>query len=376
MAAELPCLVLAPASLLVNWAREVCDWRPKEWSGFHVRSYADPKLAALDPSAYRTVICDEATYIKSPEAKRSMIACRLLARAQRAIAITGTLVPNRPIELWPLLYSMRITDLSFTDFAFRFCAARPDDFAPNGLWVNGASRLPELRELLAPHVVRFTKEQVLPELPPKQWRVLALDLPIGSQEKAMDLSEISRMEEVPAFEAMSTILREHGAAKLPLAIQHVLDLLNGGEEKVVVFAHHRDVVLGMVEALAGNEFSAVGVLGGMTRRAQQGAVDEFQTSPETRVLVGQITAAGVGHTLTAARRVVFAEGSWVPGVLYQAADRCHRIGQAGHVMVDMLTVHKSIDEHMIRRALEKVDVIERIVPITEAPPSQWEGLLR
>jgi SWI/SNF-related matrix-associated actin-dependent regulator 1 of chromatin subfamily A len=96
------------------------------------------------------------------------------------------------------------------------------------------------------------------------------------------------------------------------------------------------------------------------------AVDRFQDpTSKTRVFLGQTEAAGVGLNLTAASHVVFAEGSWVPSTLEQAADRAHRIGTKKNVTADLLTISGSIDEHMLRRALEKRKVVDQIMPQNE-----------
>jgi SWI/SNF-related matrix-associated actin-dependent regulator 1 of chromatin subfamily A len=356
-AADLPALVLAPASLLVNWRREVELWRPGASPWFRVVSYADRELDRIKARDFGTVIADEAHFLKNAEATRTKLSCGLLAGARRAIAVSGTLIPNRPIELWPLAYSLRITERSFADFAMRYAAAFHDDWG--ALDVRGASNLPELRDLLSPHVIRFTKREVMPELPDKTWRVIALDLPAPRREKTFSADDLRYMDEAVAFEAMSAVLKEHGVRKIPLAVEHVNNVLEGAE-KVVVFAYHRDVVLGIAAALEPHGVEVI--LGGQSPRRRQEAVDRFQKPDGPRVFVLQIVAGGVGYNLTAAHHVVFAEGSWVPAVLEQGADRCHRIGSRGNVTADVLTIHRSIDEHMIRRALDKLRVIDRIMP--------------
>lgn len=356
-AADLPALVLAPASLLLNWRREVDLWRPGANPWFRVVSYAARELDAIRAGDFETVIADEAHFLKNHEARRSLHACGLLRRARRAIAISGTLVPNRPIELWTILYALEGTDLSYSEFALRYANAHHDDFGRFN--VSGASNLEELRGLVEPLAIRFTKREVMPELPEKTWRVLALDLPVDRREKEFSARDLEYMDESVAFEALSAVLAEHGRRKLPLAIEHVRNVLEGAE-KVVVFAHHREVVLGIAAAL--EEHGVEILLGGQSPKRRQEAVDAFQKPGGPRVFSSQIVAGGVGLNLTAANHVVFAEASWVPSSLEQGADRCHRIGSRGNVTVDVLTVHRSIDEHMIRRALDKLRVVDRILP--------------
>jgi len=361
LAADLPALVVAPASVKINWRREIETWRRRSTRAWDVVSYADSNLDQVDPRQYKTLVVDEVHYVKNPEAKRSRLVCGLIRKVGkkgRVFALSGTLVPNRPIELWPLLYAMRVTRRSFAGFALKFAAAYENEWGE--LDVRGASNLPRLRRLLRPHCLRYRKGDVLPELPDKTWRVMALDLPVPSREKDFSLRDLRRMREPVAFEAMSDVLKLHGQRKVPLAAQHVKDLLEA-VPKVILFAHHRDVI----HALAGElkRYHPVMVMGGQTPRRRQAAVDRFQEQgSRTRLFIGQVEAAGVGLNLTAASHVVFAEASWVPSTLEQAADRAHRIGSTGNVTVDLLTISGSIDEHMLRRALEKKEVVDQVVP--------------
>jgi SWI/SNF-related matrix-associated actin-dependent regulator 1 of chromatin subfamily A len=242
-AAELPCLVVAPACVMINWRREIDLWRRQARRAFDVVSYADPGLDRVDPRQYKTLIVDEAHYVKNHKAKRAKLVCGLIRRVGRrgrVYALSGTLVPNRPIELWALLYAMEITRRSYASFAFEYAAAFEDEWGE--LNVRGASHLPKLRRILGRHCLRYTKQDVLPELPDLTWRVLALDLPIPRREKEFSLRDLRRMREPVAFEAMSEVLRIHGERKVPLVAEHVRDLL-AGVRKLIVFAHHRDVIL-------------------------------------------------------------------------------------------------------------------------------------
>ena len=359
VAADLPALVICPASLVPNWRREIDLWRPESAHLFSVLSYSDRSLGVLSPGntarLFRTLIADEAHYLKSRGANRTERVCDLIRAVDKSIALSGTILPNRPIELWPLLHATGITDKAFYPFARRYADSWK---APWGIDVSGSSNESELRALLEPHLIRYSKAQVLPHLPPKTWNVIALDLPRPRQERRFSLDELSALDESIAFEALSDVLRLWGERKTPRAVEFITSALES-EAKLVVFAHHREVVGNLAAALA--EFNPVTILGGTTPAAKQRAVDAFQTDPECRVIVGQNVAMGVGHTLTAASHVVIVEGSWVPGDLEQMGDRCHRIGQRDNVTVDVLTISGSIDEAMLRRALEKQAVIDQII---------------
>lgn len=368
LGAELPALVVCPASVRGHWRREIERWRPDAADQFEVVSYADRDLFLMNPRHYQTLIVDEVHFIKNPTSQRSRLVCglaRRIGREGKTIALSGTLVPNRPIELWPLLWSTRVTDMSYEDFAYRYANAFIDyEYGGGELDVTGSSNEEELKALVEPHAIRYLKKDVLTDLPDKRFRVLALDLPLGQQEKEYTLAGVRRMRESVALEAMSAILAEQGRRKLPLVAEHVKSALEE-EEKVVVFAHHREMIENLRRKLA--LYHPVHLWGGMTDRQKDSAVRCFADDPECRVFVGQIQAAGVGvdGLQEAASRAVFAEASWVPSDIQQCADRLHRHGQRDSVLADVLTVDGSIDEHQIRRALEKQKVVDKVVPTTE-----------
>jgi hypothetical protein len=103
------------------------------------------------------------------------------------------------------------------------------------------------------------------------------------------------------------------------------------------------------------------VTGAVKNEDRHAAVQTFQNDPKCRVFVGNIKAAGVGLTLTAASHVVFVEAPWSPSDLQQAADRCHRIGQQDNVTIDLLTITGSIDEIILHKILTKMDVIDSVI---------------
>lgn len=205
-------------------------------------------------------------------------------------------------------------------------------------------------------MIRRLKKDVLTELPPKLRSVIeyedpALRLELEEEVKkakasehalaslraavefakaSADPNEYKRAVEAlrsgisVAFQEMA-ILRHHTAvAKIPHVIQHLKDLLAQSDEKILVFAHHRDVIDAIVDEFP---FNAVKLYGGMAQDTKQESVDKLQKDPNTRIFVGGIQAAGVGLTLTASHRVIFAELDWVPSNVTQCEDRCVLEGQ-------------------------------------------------
>jgi SWI/SNF-related matrix-associated actin-dependent regulator 1 of chromatin subfamily A len=134
------------------------------------------------------------------------------------------------------------------------------------------------------------------------------------------------------------------------------------KEKIVVFAHHHDVIDQIYE-----EFKDISVkMTGETKLDdRQTAIEQFQKNPNVKLFIGSTQAAGLGITLTAADHIVFAELDWVPANITQAEDRLHRIGQKNIVTVQHLVLEGSIDAYMAKKVVEKQEVIEKALDTTE-----------
>ncbi|MGH9066578.1 MAG: helicase-related protein, partial [Acidimicrobiales bacterium] len=126
--------------------------------------------------------------------------------------------------------------------------------------------------------------------------------------------------------------------------------------KLIVFAHHREVVEALVERLG-----ALRIAGEDSATERQATVDRFQTDPEARVIVCSLKAAGVGITLTAASDVVFAELDWTPAAHDQGADRAHRFGQTEPVTVWWMLTEGTIEGYMSRLLTRKAKVTASVV---------------
>ena len=366
-------LIVCPASLRLNWDRELKTWTAPEWYCsfplLEIVSYEEAVRGRLRAESYDLIVFDEAHYLKNPSAKRTKACLALKGKAR--LFLTGTPVVNRPMDIYPILSAIGVK-MNKTEFGKRYCAGHlvqigwhPRKFA----WdFSGASHIEELNAALRENcMVRRTKAEVLTELPAKSRQVIELDLPgwepaslrdavtamfDGLESAAANLRELKRI----AFEELSKARLETARRKLPAVAAFVRDLLEE-ENKVVVFAYHREIISELIELLS---VRCVYLFGGMSDRLMDDAVRAFQ-SGDARVFVGQITAAGTGLTLTASHTVVFAELDWVPGNITQAEDRCHRIGQTEPVRVFHLAASGSVDARMIHALVDKQNIIEGVV---------------
>lgn len=364
-------LIVCPASLRLNWAKELEAWLAYHPYDLDIVSYESLVNNGNRPEVDLAVF-DEAHYLKNPEAKRTSLC--LSQKAGRRLFLTGTPVVNRPMDLFPVLKAMG-SAMSRTEFGKRYCAGHlqvvkwnPRTHKPmKTVWdFSGASNTEELNASLRKTcMIRRTKAEVLKELPNKVRQVIDIEAPHGEslslrnavtamftglESASENVGELKKI----AFQEMSAARLETAQRKLPFVISYLKDLLEEG--KVVVFAYHREVIEAISSAVPG----AVYLYGGMSDKAKDAAVRAFQEG-RSSCFVGQITAAGTGITLTAASTVLFAEIDWVPGNMTQAEDRCHRIGQTETVRVIHLTLADSVDGRMIRALVEKQEIIEKVM---------------
>ena len=130
------------------------------------------------------------------------------------------------------------------------------------------------------------------------------------------------------------------------------------EGKLVVFATHRFVIDALMDRF---KKAAVKIDGSVTMKNRQRAVDSFQNNPKIKLFVGNIQAAGVGITLTAASNVVFLELPWTPGALVQAIDRVHRMGQKDSVNVYYLFAVDTIMEKIANLIDKKQKILAEVL---------------
>ncbi|MCP4744415.1 MAG: DEAD/DEAH box helicase [Actinomycetales bacterium] len=394
-------LVVCPTVVLWNWKAEAEKWLV--WPRVQVvadgRVEIDPDadvvvvthglllrpwiLSQLAAVEWDVLIVDEAHAFKSPGAKRTVALYGTLAPcAEKVWLLTGTPCPNNVSELHTHLAGIapeRLMDpkllrpLTHDRFIERFCLWRWTEYGKK-ITGNRKDRLEELKARLEGFVLRRKKAEVLPDLPPVRFetvflRPLKLDRALAALDSelaprirdavagATDASEVFEAlkdgEEFARFRRLCGVAKAHPVADLLHA-----ELDEGGLEKVVVFAHHKDVVEDIAARLS--RFGVRTITGATSAEARAERVADFQTSPLVRVMVCNIVAGGVGVTLTAASEVVFAEQSWVPGDNAQAADRCHRIGQTRRVRVRFMALADTIDEAVTASLRQKARMLREV----------------
>lgn len=364
--------VVCPASLRLNWRREFDRWWP-DWLErplLYVESYDKVARHCWREPNFDLLIVDEAHYAKTPTAARtkalygeSADGSGLVSKAKRTWLLTGTPAPNNPAELWTHLRALRpeiVTGANgkpaaYWSFVERYCHTFDNDF---GLQIGKGRRLDELKKIIAPFILRRTKAEVLKDLPEVRFDVLPLDgIVAGNMLEADHLVAMFEHDERLALKVLreegvdglrkiashvATLRRLTAVAKVPALIEWIEGFLESGE-KLVVFAHHRDVIGALTHHFMGR---AVEITGSTSQEFRARSVDVFQYDSRVPLFIGQLQAAGTGLTLTAASTVLLAEQSWVPAENVQAAARVHRIGQKNACQVWSAVLAGSIDEQV------------------------------
>lgn len=379
-------LVICPASLRLNWLREIKTWH-KLSPGAEALLTGGQKLnpdasvvtsynlaGGLKKYEPDLVIVDEAHAIKNPGTARTKLVLGngrswpgFVSKAP-TVFLTGTPIPNgRPNEIWPILYRCvpeAIENLKYWDFVRKYCDYFEDpDYGPI---IKGAKaeRVEELYARLRGYgfMIRRLKKNVLKDLPPIRYKLVVFPAngetrKVLQRESRFDAAEIIARG-APVGSALPEIRREMGIASVPQAVEYITDLLDGGARKVIAFGHHLEVMGELDRRL--KRFRPVIITGSTPQKARQAAVDAFQTDPGVRVFCGN-EAAEEGITLTAGADVVLVEPEWVPGKNEQRPCRAHRIGQKDRVIVHILVVEGSLSAKILGAAEDKMKDIEQIL---------------
>ncbi len=390
-------LVTCPASVRSHWTENIEDVLGADAArGWDVISYngaSDLKVRATLRKQYDVWIGDEIHFCKSLDSQRSKAIfakpgygpgkeAGLARRAHYKWPLSGTITPNyRPVELFPMLKSMcpAIAPMSFAVYAQKYCGAFWDGRQLN---TKGASRIDELAKILADFMLRRTEAEVYPD------RVKPIIERIPVELSAADLAEVIAAEnEIGGREVRisssydkfsqlgdsAKLRRLLGAAKVRHVADFVEDLLDT-VDKVVVFAHHVDVIQRLTKIFYYAGYGPVIYQGGMSDGAKDASKRAFTETESCRVFIGQDDTAGTGvdGLQRACSTMVFAEPSWVPGDTDQRIRRLARTGQKDPLVKAYLIYAKgSMDSVMTQVHDRKERVGESLMAPAVSP---WDLL--
>lgn len=391
-------LLIVPKSLIANWQREsekftptlrfleyMGNFRNKDTSAFNgfdviLTTYGTMlrDIELLRTYNFDHIILDESQAIKNPLAK-SAKAARLL-KGDHRIVMTGTPVENNTFELWSQFAFLNPGLLGSMDYFKR-------EFA-NPIESGGDEESAALlRKLVYPFILRRTKEQVAPELPPRTERVVYTDM-IPAQKKIyaqtreryraelLGLIESEGIQDA-RFKILEGLLRLRQIAIHPALVDkkykgeapkfevllETLETLQAENHKALIFSQFVETLKLVKKELDARKMKYVYLDGQTSNR--QARVDQFQNDPAYRFFLISLKAGGVGLNLTAADYVIHLDPWWNPAVEMQASDRTHRIGQDKPVFIYKIIARDTVEEKILQLQEKKRALVKNIIT-TEA----------
>ena len=392
-------LIICPASLKINWEREIKNYsnRPvyiaegKNFSIEHdfvivnydiLKNFYDIKdkensiIYQFNPDL---IIIDEAHYVQNGQAQRTKLVNNFSKRADKLWLLTGTPMTSRPMNYYNLLSLVESpVAQNWMAYAIRYCQGYQFKAGNRKIWnVSGASNLEELRDRTSKQVLRRLKEEVL-DLPEKIITPVYLRLKSKMYEALMgdyfnwyDNKKEESNSLTVQFSKLMKVRQVIAEEKINSTIELVQNILDQ-DKKVIIFTNFTET-LHKIKDHFGKQ--AVYLDGSCSKPQRQYAVDQFQENEKIKVFVGNLKAAGVGITLTAAEAVIMNDLSFVPSDHSQAEDRSYRYGQKSNVSVyypifentiegiiyDILKTKKNIFETVMGDNLDKADFIEEVM---------------
>jgi len=381
-------LIVCPASLKINWKREIELYSDenvlivegKKWGStfkYYIINYDILKNFHTtenteDSDAYKIIlnegfdlaIVDEAHYISNSQAQRTKLLNDILAKIPKVWLLTGTPMTSRPINYFNLLKIVNSPlTLNWKSYVLRYCKGYQFRVGGRKIWnTSGASNLDELREQTKAVVLRRMKTDIL-DLPEKLISPIWLELKNSFYDD--ELSEFLRIsKENRKKESLTVTLNRLMKLRQLIAIEkvdHTCELIDKVLEqgrKVIVFTNFT-MSLDMIYEKYGKK--AVVLDGRMSKDRRQQSVDRFQNEDKVKVFIGNIKAAGVGITLTAADTVIFNDLSFVPADHSQAEDRAYRYGQKNSVLVYYPVFENTIEMTIYNILQKKKDIIDQVM---------------
>jgi SNF2 family DNA or RNA helicase len=386
-------IVICPASLVLNWEKEVKTWtnysaiavkgtktkRLKQYSewelnkGFLILS-KDTAKADSDLLNFKdyALIVDEAHFLRNYQTKQSKAVFNLGKNATKRLALTGTPSTNKGADIYGIihfLYPSRFS--SYWAFVDRYFTTWNSPWGAKE--ISGYKRKEELQEILDLISVQRKRSEVMKWLPPKQYQTITLEMG-AKQKKAYDeMLHLFTVEEadVDASGVLAQLTRLRQICLAPELLdikapsakeQFILEWLEDNpDEQVIIFSNFSSYLKKLFIKLEKKTYDTGLIIGDTPRIMRNGYVNSFQ-SGTTRVLLANIQAAGTGLTLDAAGTVIFLDRAYTPSDNAQAEDRIVPTTQQANQSCTIIDVvcKDSIDEHINDLLSKKKSVIEVI----------------
>ena len=396
-------LIVCPASLKINWKREIANYSDKKvlivegrkWGStfdYYIINYDiiknyhttdksedsdDYKL--LVNEKFDLAIVDEAHYISNATANRTRLLNDVLEQIPKVWLLTGTPMTSRPINYFNLLKIVESPlTLNWQSYVRRYCKGYQFNVGNRKVWnTSGASNLDELRERTKHVVLRRMKTDIL-DLPEKI--VTPVFVELTSKMYDEELEEFTRITNDKKNDETITVtlnrlmkIRQLIAyEKIPYTCELIDKFVEQGKKVIVMtnFTMSLDMLHEKYKKIS------VTLDGRMNKDKRQENVDRFQTDDKIKVFIGNIKAAGVGITLTAAEVVIMNDLSFVPADHAQGEDRAYRYGQKNSVLVYYPVFENTVEKIIYNILQKKKNVIDQVMGDGEYSESFSKDLLK
>jgi SNF2 family DNA or RNA helicase len=404
-----PVLIVCPAFLKENWAREVQKWLPERLiliaSGktkkelvvfnqvqeFSFLSFQEqlaktdflilnydilgdwlPEIKQCFPA--KTLLFDEAHFIKNYKAQRTKAALKLISFKEdaRVFFLTGTPLLSRPKELYPLLSVVSPAQFKdFQAFMFHYCLEEIRTSWTVIRTFEGAHYLDELKRRMEGLFLRRRKDQVLKDLP----SLRVIDLLLSPQDFTQ-FQNFRALEKRLPFLLNSGLFFSHFVSYLQalglIKARALLEWIKAGveelrEKKFIIFCYFHKTEDFLKEALEEEGFKVYLIRGTVPPRERSTILSRFRNEKEPAVLLAGIECTGLGLNLQFVNLAVILELQFVPAVENQAIGRLHRIGQCEPVTVYRVFLASSYDERILSIQNRKIE-IAKALSFTETSP--------
>lgn len=347
-------MVVCPASVVVNWCREITKFSSlaahkvhgdvetalNAWlTGGGVAVTTFETISKFDLPADRKIdmlVCDEAHYVKNPEAIRTKALMAINQKCDNVLFMTGTPIENKVEEMCFLVSCLQ------------------SDIAAELEKIKYLSKAEQFRRTLAPVYLRRTREEVLKELPElietEEW------CEMNSEELSI-YREAVREGNFMAMRQVSWNIAGGGNSQKAARLLELCDEAREEGRKIIVFSFFRNTVNRVIELLGDRCIGPI--TGDISLARRQELVDEFTASPVGSVLVSQVQAGGTGLNIQAASVVIFCEPQIKPSIENQALSRAYRMGQTRNVEVFRLLSDDSVDERVLEILKTKQEIFDK-----------------
>jgi len=347
-------MVVCPASVVVNWTREIAKFSSltphkvhgdvegalNAWlSGGGVAVTTFETISKFTLPAHREIdmlVCDEAHYVKNPEAIRTKALLGICAKCRKVLFMTGTPIENKVEEMCFLVSCLQA------------------DVAAELEKIKYLSKAEQFRKALAPVYLRRTRDEVLKELPDlietEEW------CEMNSDELAL-YREAVREGNFMAMRQVSWNVSDLAKSQKAARLLELCDEAKADGRKIIVFSFFRNTVSRVLELLGDRCIGPI--TGDIPLAKRQELVDAFTAAPAGSVLVSQVQAGGTGLNIQAASVVIFCEPQIKPSIEDQAMSRAYRMGQTRSVEVFRLLSDESVDERVLEILKTKQEIFDK-----------------